>query len=139
VYLEQDLQQKYDKLLFQGELHWYQRSKEKWIKCGDKNTKYFHAQTIIRRKRNRIHGLHLPNGIWCIDDDLLKDEVQRYFKQLFCSTLQQTNNVTTSKRLHVPKLSEEATSILTQVVTREEVIKALNQMHAYQFPRPDGL
>ena len=69
---------------------------------------------------------------------MLKEEAQRYFKQLFCSSLQQTYNVPTSDGLHVPKLSEEATRILTQVVTREEVTKALNRMHAYKSPGPDG-
>ena len=35
VYLEQELQQEYDIVLFQEELHWYKQSKEKWIKCED--------------------------------------------------------------------------------------------------------
>jgi hypothetical protein len=35
VYLEQELQQEYDRVVFQEKLHWYQRSKEKWIKCED--------------------------------------------------------------------------------------------------------
>lgn len=35
VYLKQELQQEYDRVLFQEELHWYQWSKEKWIKCED--------------------------------------------------------------------------------------------------------
>jgi hypothetical protein len=40
--------------------------------------------------------------------------------------------------LHVPKLSKEATSILTKVVSREEVTKTINHMHVYKTPGPDG-
>lgn len=71
IHLEQQLQQEYDNILFQEELHWYQKSREKWITLGDRNTKFFHAETIIRRKRNKIHGLNLPTGTWCTDDLIL--------------------------------------------------------------------
>lgn len=37
------LQAEANSLLKQVDLHWHQRSKELWLKCGDKNTKYFHA------------------------------------------------------------------------------------------------
>lgn len=36
VYLERQLQQEYDALLFQEELHWYQKSRDNWIKLGTK-------------------------------------------------------------------------------------------------------
>lgn len=72
--LEQQLQQEYDHVLFQEEMLWFQKSKEKWVQLGDRNTRYFHTQTMIRRKRNRIHRLHLPNGEWCSDDPILQEE-----------------------------------------------------------------
>lgn len=63
-HLEQSLQHDYNHILFQEEVLWYQKSREQWVKLGDKNTSFFHAQTVIRRKRNKVHGLSLPNGIW---------------------------------------------------------------------------
>jgi hypothetical protein len=50
--LEKESQQEYNHILFQEEMLWYQKSREKWVKFGDKNTAFFHAQTINRRKRN---------------------------------------------------------------------------------------
>lgn len=50
VRLENHFQHEYNEILFQEELHWYQKSRGKWVKLGDKNTAFFHAQTVIRRK-----------------------------------------------------------------------------------------
>ncbi|RDY00360.1 hypothetical protein CR513_16471, partial [Mucuna pruriens] len=38
----------------------FQKSHEKWIKLGSKNTSFFIAQTFIRKKRNKMHELYLP-------------------------------------------------------------------------------
>ncbi|XP_019433194.1 PREDICTED: uncharacterized protein LOC109340077 [Lupinus angustifolius] len=54
---ERALRKEYDDILFQEELLWYQKSRENWVQFGDRNTKFFHMQTIVRRKRNKIHGL----------------------------------------------------------------------------------
>lgn len=43
VLLESQLQKEYNQILFQEELHWFQKSRDNWIKLGDRNTKYFHA------------------------------------------------------------------------------------------------
>lgn len=83
LHLEQNLQHEYNHILFQEELFWFQKSREQWVKLGDKNTAFFHAQTVIRRKRNKIHGFNLPNGIWCSDEEVLQHEAQLYFKNLF--------------------------------------------------------
>lgn len=140
VYLEQELRLEYDRILCQEELHWYQRSREQWIQLGDKNTKFFHAQSIIRRKRNKIHGLQLPNGIWCTNDVTLREEARSYFQQLFCSNSPPITSNTLTENIDIPQLSREATYCLLEPVTRIEVTKALNQMHAhaYKAPGPDG-
>jgi hypothetical protein len=36
VLLEKQLQEELDQILFQEEVLWYQKSREKWIKFGDK-------------------------------------------------------------------------------------------------------
>lgn len=48
---------------------WNQRSRALWLKCGDRNTKFFHTAASWRRKRNRIEGL-MEEGVWY---DSLKD------------------------------------------------------------------
>ncbi|KAK2378521.1 hypothetical protein QL285_066416 [Trifolium repens] len=136
VLLEKQLQEELDQILFQEEVLWYQKSREKWIKFGDKNTKFFHAQTVIRRKRNKIHGLNLPCGAWCTEDSILQEEANKFFKNLFCSTsLPHDTDFDVSD---IPQLSGEEVSDLTKQVTKEEVLRALNQMHPFKSPGPDG-
>lgn len=63
VLLEKTLQGHHVEVLAQKEMLWYQKSREKWVKFGNRNTKIFHAQAPIKRKRNKVSSL-LFNGIW---------------------------------------------------------------------------
>lgn len=136
VSVEQQLQWEYDQILFQEELHWYKKSCEKWVKLGDRNTKHFHAQTQNRRRRNKIRGFTLPNGIWCTDDGILQEEALQCFRNLFCSPFPQP--VDSFPILQVPRLSDDMIQDLSHPVSKEEVSAALNHMHPYKSPGPDG-
>ncbi|XP_057453240.1 uncharacterized protein LOC130745118 [Lotus japonicus] len=57
-----ELRKDQEEVLAQEEMLWFQKSREKWVRYGDRNTSFFHAQTIIRRRRNHIQGLELPDG-----------------------------------------------------------------------------
>jgi hypothetical protein len=130
------LQQQYNHILFQEEMLWYQKTRENWVKFGDKNSSFFHAQTIIRRKKNRIHRLQLPNGIWTTDSDILQDEAQKYFKNLFCG--EQPNHNRSFIEGHHPTVDDFGISSLTSPVTKAEVTATLNSMKPLKAPGPDG-
>jgi hypothetical protein len=44
-------------LLHQQKIYWKQRGTIKWVKFGDEGTKFFHANTTIRHRRNLITTL----------------------------------------------------------------------------------
>lgn len=56
VNLEKQLTQEYNEILSNEEIFWRQKSRNIWLKEGDKNTRFFHLSTIVRRQRNRIEG-----------------------------------------------------------------------------------
>jgi len=70
----------YNQVLAQEEMLWFQKSREQWVRYGNKNTKFFHTQTIIGLRRNKITGLDI-GGIWCIDEEVLETEVVTFFKK----------------------------------------------------------
>ncbi|GJU09942.1 reverse transcriptase [Tanacetum coccineum] len=51
---QQDLQNEIKELYAREEIMWRQRSRIQWLKEGDKNTQFFHAQATSRRKRNNL-------------------------------------------------------------------------------------
>lgn len=55
--IEEALQLELSKWLMRSEILWKQKSRELWLKEGDKNTKFFHLSTIIRRRHNSIDAI----------------------------------------------------------------------------------
>jgi hypothetical protein len=135
IFFERQLQQDYNVLLAQEEMLWYQKSRENWVKYGNRNTKFFHTQSVIRRRRNKISGLNIE-GVWCTDAETLKREASKFFKQLF-----QSNDPCHPHGLNlvqIPQIGQELYDILLQPVLLEEVKVAIFSMESYKSPGPDG-
>jgi len=96
-----------NKFCFKKKLFGFKKSREKCIKHGSRNTSCFHTQTIIRRKRNRVHGLHLPSGAWCTDANMLKEEAVKYFKELLIAQQDVRNGVQGECRTHLSNLAKK--------------------------------
>ena len=47
-----------------NEIKWNKKSRELWIRAGDRNTKFFQLSTLKRRRRNNILEIKLDDGIW---------------------------------------------------------------------------
>ena len=50
--------------LEKDELKWKQKSRELWLKEGDRNSRFFHLSTVIRRRSNRINEIKMEDGTW---------------------------------------------------------------------------
>jgi hypothetical protein len=60
-----------------------QKSREMWLKEGDKNSRFFHVTTIIRRRRNSIDAVKAENGEWILDKSKISDYFLNNFKNVF--------------------------------------------------------
>lgn len=69
--------------LHQKETLWYQKSKEKWITQGDRNTSYFHLSIVVLRRRNKLEGLFNQDNTWIDSKEDLKVLIEQYFTDLF--------------------------------------------------------
>ena len=63
---EAKLQAGMNSWLSRNELMWRQKSCELWLKDGDRNTKFFHISTIVRRRRNSIDAIRGDDSEWIV-------------------------------------------------------------------------
>ncbi|XP_010473926.1 PREDICTED: uncharacterized protein LOC104753360 [Camelina sativa] len=81
--IEDSLLKDFDLFLEQEEMLWFQKSREKWINFGGRNTSYFHTSTVIRRRRNRIEMLKNEEGGWITDTQELESLAVHYYTRLY--------------------------------------------------------
>ncbi|XP_015966728.1 uncharacterized protein LOC107490459 [Arachis duranensis] len=133
---EAELREDYNRLLLQEELFWYQKSREQWVKYGNRNTKFFHLQTLVRRNHNRVYGLYVRDGSWSTDPYILQEEALSFYKNLFGTT--EEVEVDCLGDVPMPTLSTEACARLTNPVSFAEVKSAVFSMSSFKAPGPDG-
>ena len=69
---QQDLTLKIENFLEQEEIYWAQQGYAKWLRRGDRNTKFFHQFASARRRRNLIKRLKDNNNAWVEGNEKLK-------------------------------------------------------------------
>ncbi|CAJ2663797.1 unnamed protein product [Trifolium pratense] len=67
------------------EVEIFQRSRSKWLRLGDTNSKYFHGCVLARSKRNNISALKVGD-IWLESPSLVRDAVVNFFQNHFAAT-----------------------------------------------------
>lgn len=80
---EEELLKELYVVLEQEEILWFQKSREKWVALGDRNTKFFHMSTVIRRSKNRIDTLRNDEGRWISDPCELEASAIEFYKRLY--------------------------------------------------------
>lgn len=80
--LQQELGKEYRK----EEVYWSQKSRVQWLQDGDQNSKFFHAYTMNRRRRNCIERLINDQGVDCNTSALLEEEITTSYQKLFTSS-----------------------------------------------------
>ena len=135
--LEKKIQQELDIVLNQEELLWFQKSREKWITSGDRNTRYYQASTLAKRDRNRTDSLRLPSGEWVSDPTTLENLATYYYKKMFIE--KGSDLPDRDIPAGFPTLTEEELSMLSKPITNVEIQQAMFIMAAFKSPRVNGL
>ena len=123
--------------LRRNEMLWRQKSRETWLKDGDKNSKLFHLTTIICRKRNSIDAIKNDDGDWLIDKKEIKDHVLNKFHQLF--TEEVPNFPPDLELLINPVITDSDNECLCRIPTPEEIKALLFELNNPKAPGPGGL
>ncbi|KAL5554075.1 hypothetical protein UlMin_041476 [Ulmus minor] len=128
-----------DALRYKEERYWRQRSKDSWLKCGDRNSKFFHQKASARKFKNSITGLVDFNENWCDEEEGMAHIIQNYFVTLFTtsspSSVDFDRVLVSIERKVTPQLNEQ----LEQVFVAEDVKTAVFQMAPTKSPGADGM
>ena len=133
----QVLKKEINEMMLREEMMWSQRSRALWIKCGDRNTKFFHATASNRQKKNRIEGLNDLEGRWREGEEEVEDIILKYFKDIYSTSF--PTDFEASLSAVNRRVSEAMNADLLKEFKEEEVWRALMQMHPTKSPGPDGM
>ncbi|XP_019162021.1 PREDICTED: uncharacterized protein LOC109158590 [Ipomoea nil] len=134
--LENKLKGELEEVLYQEELMWFQRSREEWIVSGDRNTKFYHAATMVRRARNKIRSLKDDTSEWINEGQQLQQHVHKFFSNLFREETPAPREEAVRGRF--PTLNSAAWRVFNRKVTIDEVKTAVFDMNPMKAPGPDG-
>ncbi|KAK2445530.1 hypothetical protein QL285_016452 [Trifolium repens] len=108
----------------------FQRSRARWIKDGDANTRYFHNCVKARKRSNNITALRTQQG-WVEGPVGVRNEVVSFFKKHF------DNEEWARPVLEgvvFPRLSEEDNLLLVAIFTGEEIEAMVKSIDGSKCP-----
>lgn len=76
------LKKEFQRKVKEEEIKWRRRSRCRWLKKGDKNTRFFHGLTSTRRRGIRISSL-LDKEKWLDTQEEIMDHTKDYFNSLY--------------------------------------------------------
>lgn len=126
-----------EEILVQEEVMWLQRSRCKWYWEGDKNTRFFHASTHVRKRRNNIEALKAENGEWIYDHGRMVNLVERFYSNLYQE--ENMNHVQLHFDVGYPVIEERSRLRIGRDIEAYEVKEAVFAMGPLKAPGPDGL
>ncbi|XP_061350333.1 uncharacterized protein LOC133295506 [Gastrolobium bilobum] len=134
--LEFALQEELNRVLEQEEALWFQKARCKWIEDGDRNTRFYHTTTIIRRARNKILELKKEEGHWVKEEDSLNMIIHDFFTNLFKEEDHYRPWEITNTSW--PALEETELTALKDPISELNIKEAFFSMNALKAPGPDG-
>eukprot|EP00253_Pinus_taeda_P034939 PITA_34939 len=123
----------------QEEILWRQKSRIKWLREGERNTKFFHQAMIKHRQSNRILSIKDRNGNRMMEqaeiEQVLIDHHKEILKEPQTDRTQAIQEICSA----IPCLvSEDQNKALMRAATLEEIEETVKAMKKGTAPGPDG-
>ena len=129
-----ELKDLFERKVREEEIKWKQRSRCRWLKEGDKNTKFSHSLASTRMRDNRINHL-MVNGNRVQDREGITNHIIGFFGNLFSKNERCKPSL---DNLQNPTISEENAKWLEEEFKEEEVKTAIFSLASEKAPGPDG-
>ncbi|RVW44617.1 hypothetical protein CK203_110049 [Vitis vinifera] len=115
------------------EVHWRQKSRELWLKEGDRNG-YFHRMANAHRRNNSLDRIMI-NGEWLTEDQEVREGIVNAFQNFLSEEPGWRADI---EGLHLNQLNPREAEDLEKPFTEEEIHGALMEMRGDKAPGPDG-
>eukprot|EP00253_Pinus_taeda_P013029 PITA_13029 len=123
----------------QEEILWRQKSRIKWLREGERNTKFFHQAMIKHRQSNRILSIKDRNGNRVMEQAEIEQVLIEHHKEILKEP--QTDRTQAIQEIcsAIPCLvSEDQNKALMRAATLEEIEETVKAMKKGTAPGPDG-
>jgi len=120
--------------MFKHEAVMFQKARQKWLKHGDLNTKFFHSFVKWRRARNELHGMFVDDR-WCEDKEVIKDKVRVFFKERFA---RKEGCQVRLDNVRFNSISKEDNELLIADFSKKEIKDAVWNCDSFKSPGSDG-
>ncbi|KAL0302936.1 UNVERIFIED_CONTAM: hypothetical protein Sradi_6161700 [Sesamum radiatum] len=117
----QQVRQQLEELHARETLKWQQHSKNHWLRDGDDNTRFFHAQASTRKRQNLISGLRDDKGNWRDKEEDIQHLLSQYFWHIFTTSCPSESNMNEVLSTIQPRVIMEMNQALAQPFIADEV------------------
>ncbi|CAL9221011.1 unnamed protein product [Arabidopsis halleri] len=117
-----------------------QKSRIRWLKDGDANTRFFHRAVLAHHAKNLIKYLRGDDDSRVENVGQLKDMIVSYYTHLLGSESQSTSpfSVDTIRAIHPFRCDDTLSAKLSAIPTVEEITLSVFSMPKNKAPGPDG-
>ncbi|KAG7599341.1 Reverse transcriptase zinc-binding domain [Arabidopsis suecica] len=135
-----DASENWQRLASIEEKNFHQKSRIKWMKCGDQNTSYFHRVAQANASRNAICNLTLASGEVITQPDQIKSEAARHFREFLQAEVDDFEEISqhSLSELLGYHCSPVRCAELMAPVSSDEIKKALFSLPSGKACGPDG-
>lgn len=116
------------------------KSRIRWLREGDSNTKFFHRVVLANQSWNAIRYIRDASGLRIYNQQQIKGMAVAYFKNLLGSESRGIEPMTVNRirELHPFRCSLNLATDLTWIPTDDEIKAAFFKMPKCKAPGPDG-
>ncbi|KAE8680777.1 hypothetical protein F3Y22_tig00111366pilonHSYRG00071 [Hibiscus syriacus] len=113
---------------------WCQKSRSRWIKDGDRNTRFFHLSALTRNRANTIHSLKIK-GDFISDIGMIRSTVFNFFKATYNT---KSAMEVEGLNLEFAQLTAIQSASLEVEFSEQEVWQVISSSDSTKAPGPDG-
>eukprot|EP00253_Pinus_taeda_P023228 PITA_23228 len=123
----------------QEEILWRQKSRIKWLREGERNTKFFHQAMIKHRQRNKILSIKDKNGNRVVEQAEIEQVLIDHHKEILREPQADRIHAIQDICSAIPRLvTEDQNKALMRAATLEEIEETVKAMKKGTAPGPDG-